>query len=93
MSKDYSTYFRLPSTKEAARRSKEKVAIIRDSFVVNPVLQSIVKGKKFHLSTFGCQANERDEEVIAGILETIGYERTTEVAQADLILLNTCAIR
>lgn len=93
MQKDYTKYFRLPSLKQAAKRSSEKVAIVRDSFVIHPSLKDIVKGKKYVLTTFGCQANERDEEVMRGILEEIGYQRIEDVAQADLILLNTCAIR
>ena len=93
MKKDYSQYFRLPSLQEAAKRSKEKVAIIRDSFRINPTLQAIAKDKKYMITTFGCQANERDEETMKGILETIGYQAVSDVKEADLILLNTCAVR
>lgn len=49
--------------------------------------------KKYHISTFGCQANERDSETIAGILEEMGYLSTKDVSQADIILFNTCCIR
>ena len=93
MKKDYSTYFRLPSLQEAAKRSKDKVAIVRDSFVINDTLKTIAQGKKYVINTFGCQANERDEEIMRGILEEIGYTPITDVNQADLILLNTCAVR
>ncbi len=48
---------------------------------------------KYHITTFGCQANERDSEIIAGILKETGYEATTDVNEADLILFNTCCIR
>ena len=48
---------------------------------------------KYHITTFGCQANERDSEIIAGILEEIGYEATPDVNKANLILFNTCCIR
>ncbi|MFZ5754949.1 MAG: tRNA (N6-isopentenyl adenosine(37)-C2)-methylthiotransferase MiaB, partial [Bacillota bacterium] len=48
---------------------------------------------KYHLVTFGCQANERDSETIAGLLREIGYERVEEPTQADLILFNTCCVR
>jgi tRNA-2-methylthio-N6-dimethylallyladenosine synthase len=51
------------------------------------------EGKKSHIVTLGCQMNEHDSEVIAAILENIGYSSTTEVAEADLIIINTCAVR
>lgn len=49
--------------------------------------------KKYFISTFGCQANERDSETIAGLLEKIGYVMTNDLSQADIILFNTCCIR
>ncbi|MCL2121139.1 MAG: tRNA (N6-isopentenyl adenosine(37)-C2)-methylthiotransferase MiaB [Clostridiales bacterium] len=45
------------------------------------------------LTTYGCQANERDSETILGLLAQMGYEKTNEESKADLILLNTCSIR
>lgn len=49
--------------------------------------------KKFFIQTFGCQMNEHDSEVMAGLLEEIFYILTTDIAEADFILLNTCCIR
>jgi tRNA-2-methylthio-N6-dimethylallyladenosine synthase len=49
--------------------------------------------KHVHIITYGCQMNEHDSEQIAGVLQTIGYTTTPDLAQADLILLNTCSIR
>ncbi len=43
--------------------------------------------------TFGCQQNEADSEKIAGLAEAMGYEMTDAPEQADLIMVNTCAIR
>ncbi len=43
--------------------------------------------------TFGCQQNEADSEKIAGMAEQMGYEIVSEPASADLIMVNTCAIR
>ena len=45
------------------------------------------------LRTYGCQMNEHDSERIAGLLEADGYEATTEVEDADVVMLNTCCIR
>jgi tRNA-2-methylthio-N6-dimethylallyladenosine synthase len=48
---------------------------------------------KLHLITYGCQMNEYDSERVAGLLRAQAYELTDSEADADLILLNTCAIR
>ncbi len=48
---------------------------------------------KLKLITFGCQANELDSERITGLLLREGYTLTEREEEADLILLNTCAIR
>src|SRR5210317_1119021 len=49
--------------------------------------------KAFYLETFGCQMNVVDSERIVGLLDEIGYRQVKEPEQADLILLNTCAVR
>src|SRR5881296_1007183 len=48
---------------------------------------------KLHLITYGCQMNEYDSERVAGLLRTERYELTADEQEADLILVNTCAIR
>src|SRR5262245_64601291 len=48
---------------------------------------------KLHLITYGCQMNEYDSERVAGLLRESQYELTDDVTAADLILINTCAIR
>jgi tRNA-2-methylthio-N6-dimethylallyladenosine synthase len=48
---------------------------------------------KLHLITYGCQMNEYDSERVAGLLRAQAYELTDDESDADLILLNTCAIR
>ena len=45
------------------------------------------------VDTFGCQQNVADGEVLMGMLREMGYELTRDEQQADVILLNTCAIR
>ena len=49
--------------------------------------------KKICIYTFGCQQNEADSEKILGIARELGYEQTDEPENADMIILNTCAIR
>lgn len=55
-------------------------------------LLSEEKKLTYHISTFGCQMNFRDSEKLAGVLESIGYERVDD-EKADLVLYNTCTVR
>lgn len=49
--------------------------------------------KKVFIETYGCQMNISDTELILGSLATVGYQSTTRLDEADLILMNTCAVR
>ncbi len=49
--------------------------------------------QRYWIETWGCQMNEHDSEKMAGILEGLGYSPATVVDEADVVLLNTCAIR
>lgn len=49
--------------------------------------------KRAHVITFGCQQNERDSETVLGLLSEMGYTPTDNVDDADIIVINTCAIR
>ena len=51
------------------------------------------KGFKACVFTLGCQQNEADSERMRGILKALGYEITYKEDEADLLLVNTCAIR
>ena len=81
-----------PSLMDAKRRSSSKVNIIRD-FEIDESLKSIGKNKKYVVKTYGCQMNERDSENICAILEEMGFIKGIDIDDADLVLLNTCAIR
>ena len=49
--------------------------------------------KKLHINTIGCQMNVYDSELIANALKPLGYAETSGLKNADLIIVNTCAIR
>ena len=49
--------------------------------------------KKMFIESYGCQMNFSDSEIVASILQKVGYETTNILNDADLILLNTCSIR
>ena len=49
--------------------------------------------KKVYIETYGCQMNVNDTEVVFSILAGAGYGRTTDMAEADVIMANTCSVR
>ena len=94
--KDYSKYFQAvyipPSLKDAKKRGKEEIKY-KDDFAIPEEFEGMGNGKKFYIRTYGCQMNEHDTEVMAGIFMALGYQATDTVEDANVILLNTCAIR
>jgi len=48
---------------------------------------------KYAVLTWGCQMNERDSEILAGILEALGYREAEDPRDADVVLLNSCCVR
>ena len=66
-----------PNMKLAAIRNKEVLPEYQyQSVVVDDDIKDYGKGKHYFIRTYGCQGNLRDSEVIAGILEKLGYEVT-----------------
>ena len=49
--------------------------------------------RTFYIETYGCQMNENDSEIISSILQKSSYSQSLDISTADVILLNTCAIR
>ena len=94
--KDYSKYFErvitTPSLKDAKKRGKEEVKYHKD-FSIDEEFRGMGNGRKFFIRTYGCQMNEHDSEVMAGIFMELGYDPTDSIEEADVVLLNTCAIR
>ncbi len=85
--------YKMPNLKDASKRT-DAVSKIQDNlFSIPDFVKDIGVGRNFYLRTYGCQANERDGEVMLGIFEQLGYTRVFETQEADVILLNTCAIR
>lgn len=82
----------LPDQKLAAKRTKAPAPTI-SGLQLNDTQKEVGKGKFYFISTYGCQANERDSENLAGILEACGYQPAKTAEQADVILMNTCGIR
>ena len=82
----------LPNLNDARRRTKEKVKIL-DNYKITEEQKTLGLNKKYFVKTYGCQMNEHDSENIKAILEDMGYTATDNMEDANLIILNTCAIR
>ena len=48
---------------------------------------------KYFIETWGCQMNEEDSEKLSGMLKSIGYSKTADIKDADIIIFNTCCVR
>ena len=57
------------------------------------VTAKVQNSKKIYIETYGCQMNVSDSEIVASILTDKGYVHTSEVTEADIVLVNTCSIR
>ena len=84
---------KLPSLIDARKRTIQETQVQRDLFSLDNQLANLGEGKTCYLRTYGCQANERDSETIVGILKKMGFEMIDDEKNADMIILNTCAIR
>ena len=81
----------LPDLKEARNRKREETR--RNAFTLAEAYDGIGAWKTYSVVTYGCQGNEADSEVISGILERLGYTHSEDTYKADVVILNTCAIR
>lgn len=54
---------------------------------------SLLEGKKYNIITFGCQMNEHDSEMIAGMLQEKGCSEVLDKKDSDITIINTCSIR
>ena len=83
----------LPNLKEAKVRTNKDIKIIRDDYKVPNSMKTIGKNKKYYLKTYGCQMNVHDSELLKAMLEDMSFTEVLDMEDADIILLNTCAIR
>ena len=85
-------YLSLPDMKKARSRVK-KSEILQASLEVPALVAEYGEGRKYFIKTFGCQGNVRDEEVLGGFLELAGMTKAVKEEEADVVLINTCAVR
>ena len=83
----------LPSMDEAKRRASLRSDAINYQPVISQQLKDYARDRKYYIHTYGCQANVRDGEIMAGMLEEIGFSSTDNYKEASIIIINTCAVR
>ena len=79
----------LPDLKQARLRTDSLPQVLE----AKNIKSDKFKGKNYFIRTYGCQMNVHDSEEIKGILENLGFRETEELEAADIVVLNTCAIR
>lgn len=85
-------FLNLPNMNKARERIKHCETYHYD-YVPSEEIINFLDAKKYYIRTYGCQANYRDEENISGIFSSLNMKRTEDINDADIILLNTCAVR
>ncbi|NCB33531.1 MAG: tRNA (N6-isopentenyl adenosine(37)-C2)-methylthiotransferase MiaB [Erysipelotrichia bacterium] len=84
--------FILPDHRQEAKRDLH-VQAVQKQFQMSAEYAHLGDGLTACIRTYGCQANVRDGETIAGILREMGFQRTSDMESADFLIFNTCAIR
>ena len=83
----------LPDLKSARIRTKNKTEIKRNDYIIPDSIKDIGNNKTYCIYTYGCQMNVHDSENISAIMEDMKYIRVDDMDNADVVILNTCAIR
>lgn len=83
----------LPNLKEARIRTKNKTEIKRNDYIIPEDVKNIGQNQTYCIYTYGCQMNVHDSENIAAIMEDMKYTKVEEMEDANVVILNTCAIR
>ena len=78
-----------PNMLEAKKRNQGDIKYVD----YDKKYSSFGESKKFYVRTYGCQMNEHDSEKIRGMLKSVGYVSCDDINDADIVILNTCAIR
>ena len=80
--------FQSMTSKEIIKEKQGEVFFKEDDSFAAKVNQ-----KKFYIESYGCQMNFSDSEIVASLLNEVGYAPTKQIDESDLILINTCSIR
>lgn len=90
----FTEQFRQDDSEEKNRTAKkEKNKRSRTQSFMENKKETNIENKTFHITTFGCQMNEHDSEVMAGMLMEKGFTPVKERKDADVAIINTCSVR
>lgn len=81
-----------PDLRAGKKRGKEEIEVHYDAGIAEE-MKTFGQGRYYCIYTYGCQMNEHDTEIMRGLFEEMGYTATEDKLQADVILINTCAVR
>lgn len=81
-----------PALTENEETARQRSFIARNQQLLLSENQRKGRSLTYCLRTFGCQMNEKQSEVVAGIMDEIGYTRT-DTEEADVVIFNTCTVR
>lgn len=81
-----------PKYKESKLRNLSKKLGVKN-FKLDKKYKAVGRGLTYYVRTYGCQSNFKDSENISGILNEMGFVYEPDILKADLVILNTCAIR
>ena len=78
-----------PNMLEAKKRNQNEIKYVE----YDKSIEKFGNSKKFFVRTYGCQMNEHDSEKIRGMMLSAGFVLSDNIEDADVVILNTCAIR
>ena len=78
-----------PNMLDAKKRNQNEIKYVD----YNKNFDKFGEGKTFFVRTYGCQMNEHDSEKIRGMMKSVGFKLVDSIENADIVILNTCAIR
>ena len=78
-----------PNMLDAKKRNQNEIKYVD----YNKNYDKFGEGKTFFVRTYGCQMNEHDSEKIRGMMKSVGFKLVDSIEDADVVILNTCAIR
>src|SRR5690625_3315684 len=94
-SADFAKYFETtyepPNINKSRKRGRDDIEVHYD-FTIAEDMRNIGQDKKFLIRTYGCQMNDHDTEVMAGILSEMGYELKYDTNDEDIFMLKTLII-
>ena len=78
-----------PNMLDAKKRNQNEIKYVN----YDKNFDKFGEGKTFFVRTYGCQMNEHDSEKIRGMMTSVGFKLVDSIEKADVVILNTCAIR